>query len=285
MNALLLLSPAKLNLYLRVLNRREDGYHDLVTLFERIDLCDTLRFRTNRDGRIRIECDDPDVPCGRKNLVYRAAIMLKEECALADGVDVRIKKRIPVAAGLGGGSSNAACALMALNRLWKLSLSHAQLLEYGRALGSDVPFFLFDCSWALGTGRGDAIRPLKLPLKLDHFLVVPRVKVYSSQAFSDVKLQLTKQNDDVNILIRALRREDRIFCGRLLRNDLETAIIRSRPRLSGLKNRMKALANEGVSFSGSGPAIFGIARSRKTAEQNAKKLSHHYKRVFVVKTL
>src|SRR3989338_5787466 len=140
MKTLLLRSPAKLNLFLKVNRKRPDGYHDLTTLFERIDLCDDIRLAVNTAGRIRIFCRQPQVPKDSRNLAYRAARLLKDEFSLKEGVDITITKRIPVAAGLGGGSSNAATVLLGLNKLWGLSLPLWKLSSYGKKIGSDVPF-------------------------------------------------------------------------------------------------------------------------------------------------
>ena len=215
MKPLILSSPAKLNLALQVIGKRPDGYHNLKTLFERIDLADRLSFAPDPTGKIRIQCAHPHVPIGPKNLVYRVARLLQERYRVKAGVTVRIDKRIPVAAGLAGGSSNAATALLGLNRLWGLGLSPARLVRLAKTIGCDVPFFLHDCSWALGQERGDRIRRLDIPVRLWHVLVVPRVKMYSQEVFTALNLQLTKRSDNVNILIRSLKNNNIIGLGGL----------------------------------------------------------------------
>lgn len=285
MDRMVLRSPAKLNLFLQVVNRRPDGYHNLRTLFERIDLWDELAFRPNRSGRIRISCDHPQVPVGPKNLAYRAAKRLQDYYQIPHGVDIRIVKRIPVAAGLGGGSSNGATALLGLNRMWQLGLDRKALMAHGRALGSDVPFFLRDCSWAMGTDRGDRIRELTLPGPLWHVLVCPRLKMYSREVFTRLNLQLTKPGDNVNILIRSLKNRDICKAGQWLSNDLESSILQIRPQLFRVIERFRSLGLKGVAFSGSGPSVFGLCRSRQEAEQKKVILSKHYNQVFAVRTL
>lgn len=315
-------APAKLNLLLKVVNKRKDGYHNLVTLFERIDLQDTLQFNRNAKGQIRIFCDCPDVPTGPKNLIHKAAMLLKEGLKLKEGVDIKVIKRIPVAAGLGGGSSDAATTLIGLNQFWKLSLTRAQLLTYARALGSDVPFFLYDASWALGQGRGDKIIPLPMNAKLWHILVVPPIKVYSREVFENFKggdnpnlktegltnqltlsispsgeyaenrfrglsadtNVLTKQNPDVNILT-ALRKKELQQVNCLLFNDLEKTIISLKPPLLKAKNRLSKLLSGKVIFSGSGPAFFGLTVSRAQAMRLRQILKRRYSQVYVVRTL
>jgi len=296
MNSFVLRSPAKLNLFLKVINKRPDGYHNLVTLFERIDLCDDIHFCLNKKGLIRIFCNHPDVPKGPKNIVYKAAKILKEDFAVKEGVDIKIVKRIPVAAGLGGGSSNAAKTLLGLNRLWGLSLPKSILFDYAKALGSDIPFFLEDCSFALGTGRGDKLRQLDLKVKFQHILVVPRLKVLTREIFGAFRgaglpirqagtKVLTNKGDDVNILIRALRKNDLSQIGLLLTNDLETTLVRFHPNLIKLKYIIKEYGALNASFSGSGPAAFGLVASDVQAKTLKAFLSRQYSRVFIVRTL
>lgn len=285
MNEITLQSPAKLNLYLKVTNKRPDGFHDIVTLFERIDLADDIAFCSKKNDSIKILCNHPHVPVGPKNLVYKAAKMLKEDFKVKQGVEIRINKRIPVAAGLAGGSSNGATALLGLNQLWNLGLSRQQLLSYARRLGSDVAFFLYKCSWGLGTSRGDEIETLKIKAKLWHVLVVPRIKIYSRDVYGRHKLELTKRNDNVNILIHNLRNGNILGVGVLLSNDLEKDVIELCPKLFDLKQKLKSFNSLGVMVSGSGPSIFGLTKTKKEAEEIAKVLSRRFSQVFVVRTL
>lgn len=295
MKRLRLLSPAKLNLLLKVNFKRPDGYHDLTTLFERIDLCDELFFERTKDGRITIDCQHPHVPRGPGNLVYKAAALLQDKFGICQGVRINLKKNIPVAAGLGGGSGNAAATLLGLNQLWKLGLSKAQLMTLGRTMGSDVPFFIAQSSWAVGTQRGDQIQSLSLKTKLWHVLVVPRLKVHTKDVFGAFLASkksttgartkmLTKPKVNVNILIHVLRKNDVPRIGTLLSNDLETAIVKLHPQLSKLKEKIEKLDIGGVCFSGSGPSVFCVVRSQKQARAVAQSLRRMYARVFVVRT-
>ncbi len=294
MTTLTLRSPAKINLYLKVINKRPDGFHNLVTLFERINLFDDLSFVATQTGKIRLFCDHPQMPLGPKNLIYKAARLLQEKHSVDLGVDIKITKRIPIAAGLGGGSSNAATTLLGLKKIWKLFLSSQQLLTYGRALGSDVPFFLHDCSWALGTGRGDQIKVLSLKKRLWHVLVVPCKRLYTRDVFEGLSLPqdgrqratniLTKKKYNVNILIHHLRKNDILGVSDRLLNDLESSTFSICPRLRILKSRLQKLNTLGVAVSGSGPSIFGLVRSQQEAQGLRSFLSQRYKRVFVVGT-
>lgn len=285
MPSLRLYSPAKLNLFLKVLNKRPDNFHNLETIFERINLLDEIRLTANSTGKIKIICDHPQVPKGPKNLVYKVSQMLKKEFGITQGVTINIKKNIPVAAGLAGGSTNAATTLLGLNKIWEIGLSQKQLVEIGAKIGSDVAFFLYNSSWALGQGRGERITPLKIKKKLWHVVVIPRIKMYSKDVFERLNLKLTKKRADANILTLALKTQSALQVGNLLHNDLETSILSIRPQLLQVKERLLKYHFYGVSFSGSGPACYGLAPSEKVARVAAKDLRRYYARVFAVCTL
>ena len=285
MKSIRLRSPAKLNLALKVLGKRPDGFHNLETIFERINLFDDITLKINLKSDIRIFCNDPHVPLGKSNLVHKAAQLLRDDFGVKMGVDIHIKKRIPVAAGLAGGSSNAATVLLGLNQLWRLKLSRKKLVSYAKQLGSDVAFFLSECSWALGTGRGDVIKPLKIKTKLWHVLITPKRKILTKDVFGRLNLKLTNQNMNVTILLPYLRKNNVKALGQALFNDLESAIVAIDPRLSSLKNRLFRLRPSGVCFSGSGPSIFVLAPSFSCAQQLKALLRKRYDRVFVVQTV
>ncbi|MDP8212285.1 MAG: 4-(cytidine 5'-diphospho)-2-C-methyl-D-erythritol kinase [Candidatus Zapsychrus exili] len=278
-------SPAKLNLFLKVLNKRPDGYHNISTIFERIDLCDYISMSLKEDKKISISCNHPFVPKGPKNLMYKCAKVLQEDFSLNKGVHIDIKKNIPVAAGLGGGSSNAATALLGLNKLWKLGLSSSQLLNYARKIGSDVPFFLHGITWGKGSKKGDVIKKININTKLYHILVVPRIKLYSGQVYGAFKLQLTKTKDNASILIRDLKKSNLSRINRLLINDLERSIFSLCPKLLKIKERLKSLGAKGVMVSGSGPCVFGIFESKKKAATAQSILNKRFSQVFIAKTL
>ena len=284
MSALLFKSPAKLNLYLRVIDKRPDGYHRLETLFERINLFDDLYFSSNKSGKITLQCDHPQVPCDQGNLVYKIADYLQKFYEVRQGVCVRIKKRIPVAAGLAGGSSNAATALVALNKLWGLGLNQKRLIEIGNMFGSDIAFFLYDCPWALGEGRGEQITPLNIKAKIWQILVVPKRKMSTPKVYQRLNLKLTNKRDDVNILIHSLKEKDINKSSRFLLNDLEYSILTIAPGLDNVRKRLKSLGVKGVSFSGSGPSVFGLTNSEQEAKNLCDALKKRYEQVFVVST-
>ena len=256
-------APAKVNLHLNVLGKRPDGFHNIETIFERIDLCDQLHFKLLPKKEIRIRCDHPHVPCGPKNLVYKVASQLQKDFQPKTGVEITIRKKIPVAAGLAGGSSNAATTLLGLNYLWQLKLKKSQMVEYASQVGSDVAFFLYDTSFGLGTDRGQVITPLKIRQKLWHILVVPKVKVYAKDVYQNFRLKkcssgakkaknqglpadllveenmLTNISDNANILIHYLRNKSFLDIISHISNDLEKTVIDLCPKLSALQERLK----------------------------------------------
>ena len=283
MKPLTLNSHAKLNLVLSVLGKRPDGFHELKTIFERISLHDTITLNKT-SGSITIRCAHPHVPLGPKNLVYRIAQRLKDDYGIKEGVEIGIDKHIPVAAGLAGGSSNAATVLLGLNRLWKLNLTTNQLFQYASAVGSDVAFFLYDTPYGLGEGRGERIKVLPVKTKLWHVLVTPKLKVYTKDVFGCLNLKLTKKRDDVSILLPFLREGDLGSIGSHLVNDLEPAMLSLKPHLRGLKQKFVDAGAVGVCFSGSGPSIFALAESEKHALSIRARFDQRFAQVFVVST-
>ncbi len=293
MSNLILRSYAKLNLHLEVLLKRPDHYHNIKTLFERISLSDSILIKPRQDTRIRILCSSPRVPKGRDNLCYRSAKLLQEEFHIESGLDIRITKNIPVGAGLGGGSSNAASVLLGLNRLWKLGLSQERLAGLARQIGCDIPFFIYETPFALGEGRGDLIKPqgaLK-HLLLWHILVVPRLHVstpliYKKWDICSRKAGLTKTQLNVNILLSALKKKKSGPFNRPLGNSLEPVTLRLYPEVSRVKEQLAAGGARSILMSGSGPAVFGIVSSRKEAVFLGSKLKKKNRswRVFVTRT-
>lgn len=289
MPEIVLRSPAKLNLFLKVLNKREDGYHNIVTLFERINLFDEIHLRSNESGAVHIDCDHRQVPKGPKNLVYKAARLLQKDLGVHQGVEIKIKKRIPVAAGLAGGSSNAASVLLGLNRIWALRLSRPKLLSYACQIGSDVAFFLYDCPWAVGHGRGDIIKEVNIKTKLWHVLITPRITLHSGEVYGGFSKGtytnlLTTRKDNVSILIHNLKKNNIGGAAQRFVNDLEPVVMSVCPSLLQLKEKLKSLNTQGVMISGSGPSLFGLTATKKEAERIKGLLAKRFAQVFVVRT-
>ncbi len=285
MKVLRLKSPAKLNLYLKVLNKRPDGYHNIITLFERIGLYDDIILKARHRG-IKIACKDPLVPKTRKNLAHKAAAALLDYAKAGYGVRIEIVKRIPVGAGLGGGSSNAASALLGLNRLWGLNLSLKVLMLIGRKIGADVNFFLLNRSVAVAEGIGDILRPVNLKSRIWHVLVCPN---YQGPSTKDVyeewdnqlraarfnkagKIRLTALKRDVKILTQAVKKQDLPALSRYMSNDLESAASYYNNNIIKIKNLLLSYKMRGVLMSGSGPTIFATTTRRKEAAEAKKRL-------------
>ena len=184
-------SPAKVNLFLEVVGRRPDGYHNLETIFQEIDLCDELRLEEAEKGRIKLTTNSKDVPTDRTNLIYRAAEAFFKKTGVDQGVRIHLEKKIPVAAGLGGGSGNAAATLKGLQRLFNISLPDQTFLEISRTLGADVGFFLKGKT-ALGRGIGDELEPVKTVKPFFIVLVNPKFNLPTPEVYQGLDLRLTK---------------------------------------------------------------------------------------------
>jgi len=286
-----ILSPAKINLYLDVNGKRGDGYHDIVTVFEKIDLCDILSAKERSRG-IKISSSDASLPCDERNIVHAASNLLMGKYGIDKGVEIHIDKRIPVAAGMGGGSSNAAAALHALNRLWALEICDEELAELGRSLGADVPFFIFNHKFALGSEKGDAVEGIDTGLTLWHTLISPPVKVLSKDVYSKVNLGLTPNSADVKILLRAIENGDLRALKGCLYNRLEAIVEQEVKEIAPLKDYIRSEDVLGMMVSGSGPVIFVLTETRKEAWAIKEKLKKRYVpgsfqgdwKFFVVKT-
>lgn len=267
-------SFAKVNLGLEVLGVREDGYHELRTLFQTVDLHDDLVFRLRpRSDAIEVVCDHPLVPTDGTNLVHKAAAALRDYGRLRSGVEIEIRKRIPVGGGLGGGSSNAAATLMALDSLWKLKLGPGVLYPLARRLGADVPFFLLGGT-ALGMARGDEVYPLHRQLRGHLVIVDPGGPVSTAGVFRRVDASLTPRENS-NIIFRFVSRDLEAGAGwPLLTNDLEKAAFEEAPSLQAKAGRIrKLLVQEGAllaALSGSGSSYFGFFDDSVAARRSAR---------------
>ncbi|HKK00694.1 MAG TPA: 4-(cytidine 5'-diphospho)-2-C-methyl-D-erythritol kinase [Desulfuromonadales bacterium] len=271
------LAPAKINLCLHVLGKRPDGYHDLAMLMQRISLYDRLEISLGAEPGIRVSCAGVALPPGDENIAAKAARRMLELAASQDGVEIVIDKRIPVAAGLGGGSSDAAAVLLALNEMLGLNLSRQRLQVEGARLGADVPFFVFGAdAWA--TGIGDVLTAVPPLPRLWYVLVNPQLAVSTAWVYQN--LRLTTKGVDVK-LPRLLGTGEGLV--RLLHNDLETVTIGRHPELAELKARLMSLGATGALMSGSGPTVFGLFADESSARTAAAVLAEDESRcVFVV---
>lgn len=263
MNSITLKAPAKINLYLDIVNKRPDGYHNIETIFQKIGLSDKVKVDIIPQG-IYIHCAHPHVPAKRTNLAYKAAYLMKKEFGLKRGVRVHIEKRIPVAAGLGGGSSDAASVIIALNRLFKLNSPPNRLISLAKKIGADVPFFVSGYNCAIGKGIGERLKELKSKNKLSILLILPYIRIYTKTIYSWLSFPLTKTGLNVTIVARFLSGKDYSKKSNFLYNRLEDVVLPAYPIVKKGKEVL-SLYTKRVLLSGSGPAIFALFDKRKEA--------------------
>lgn len=273
-------SFAKINLGIEVLGLKPDGYHEIRTLFQTIDMHDTLEFIQAPPGRVSLEGDDPSIPWDENNLIYRAADLLRQRYSVKAGVMIRVKKVIPAGAGLGGGSSNAAVTLMALNKLWELNLPSEILAQLAREIGADVPFFLTG-GLCLGEGRGDLISPLPELPPLPCLIVLPSFSVSTAEIYGYYRGRpsLTYQGEASRIKEFLERRR----FSRLV-NELEPVIFEFYPGLREIKSLLlheEALVSL---VSGTGSAVFSLFWEKSRALRAQEVLSQRG-RVVLTETL
>ena len=248
-------SFAKINWTLDVLFKREDGYHELRTIYQSVSLQDQLRL-TETSGAIEIICEDPRVPCDETNLAFKAALMLREVTGASKGARIEIEKRIPVAAGLGGGSSNGAAALLALIKLWQIEIDDEELIRIAARLGSDVPFFLIGGT-ALGVGRGEEVYPIEEARCKNLLLVNPGFAVSTRDAYERVS-RLTSPEAASIIPFTLLAAKGIRELPLVARNDLEAPVLAAHPEIAEVKRRLLSLGAKHALMSGSGATVFGV---------------------------
>ena len=260
-------SYAKINLGLQVIRKRPDGYHDIETVMQTVDLTDTVTVAP-LPSQIEVTCTDPSVPVDDRNLVYRAAQMLRDQFGIEGGVRIDIQKQIPVAAGLAGGSGNGAVTLLALNRLWELNLSEQDLLGLAAQLGSDIPFCMIGGT-ALATGRGEHVEQLDVQCPCAFVLATPDCQISSAWVYQNLKISLTNTHSMINLILCALRQSDTMQLVSCIQNDLEKSVLEAFPIVDRVKRVLAGCGASGVLMSGSGPTVFGIVPERTVAEQVA----------------
>ncbi|OKH35829.1 4-(cytidine 5'-diphospho)-2-C-methyl-D-erythritol kinase [[Phormidium ambiguum] IAM M-71] len=284
MRSYTLIAPAKINLYLEILGMRPDGYHELAMIMQSIELADYIEINANGTDNIRLHCQHPEVPLDRTNIAYRAAKLMAEQFpdafAKFGGIDIEIDKRIPVAAGLAGGSTNAAAILIGLDLMWKLGLTQSELQELAALLGSDVPFCIAGGT-AIATGRGEILSPLP---DLDNLYVVlakyRSLGVSTAWAYTTYRenfgnnyacdtSQMQERSTKLNsgALVSAIAHKDSIKIGQSLYNDLERVVLPAHPQVEQLRQAFQNQNILGTMMSGSGPSVFALVESDAQAQQ------------------
>lgn len=281
---LTLRSFAKINLSLRVLGKRADGYHDVVTQLQTISISDELRFVRRDDDELLLTCSDPSIPTDARNLVVRAGHVLREAASMRGGANIELIKHIPTEAGLGGASSNAAVALLAFSSLWKVE--RVDLIEIAKKLGSDVPFFLIG-GRALGQGTGASVSSLN-DCETKYLIVIsPSVRVSTSAAYRALnRASLTTSNTDF-ILADSSAEPISIDCDQLaLHNDFEAVIFEIEPEIERAKKALLQSGADGALLAGSGSSVFGIFANEKARQSALERLECELGwRVFPCETL
>jgi 4-diphosphocytidyl-2-C-methyl-D-erythritol kinase len=275
MPTLIITSYAKLNLFLKVVGRRPDGYHKLVSIFHRISLHDTLHLTRRKQGFL-LRCSKFGLSCGEDNLITRAYRLLQHRFPTLGGVSVRLRKNIPLGGGLGGGSSNAASFLLGMKKLYHLDLSNKELMRLGLRLGADVPFFLMNSNQAIVRGIGEKLvkRPIQ---KKKWFVLIVSIKglatrkVYQNLPRRLPAVSLTKIEHAVKLICNFLEGDSNSSLGQWLCNDLEQSAFCLRPSLRKLLDRFQKLDITTARMSGSGPTLFAILSSRNEAIKIARK--------------
>ena len=268
------LAPAKINLYLEVLGRRPDGFHAIDTVMLAVDLFDELSVLPTADGDIRLVCDDPALSVGPDNLVIKAAALLRQTTGATSGATMRLMKRIPWAAGLGGGSSDAAAALAGLNDAWRTGLRDVELAVLGAQLGSDVPYFLATPA-ARCTGRGEVVEPVPVGAAFDIVLAKPPMGLNTAEVYkrhAAIAAAEPYTPGDPAELLRALAAGDIEQLGRSLHNRLQRPAMELAPPVEALYRRLQQSGAAGHLMTGSGSCLFALCRDEREAMQVAHDL-------------
>ncbi|MDP8259356.1 MAG: 4-(cytidine 5'-diphospho)-2-C-methyl-D-erythritol kinase [Candidatus Aadella gelida] len=264
-------ASAKLNLCLKVISKRTDGYHNIETLFERIDLSDTITVGFG-DEVDKVQCDNPEIPLGGDRLVGRCIKKFRERAGCKAPFDISIVKRIPVSAGLGGGSSDAAAVLKGLNELTGQLLQTEELIEIGRELGADIPFFITGHSFAFGTGRGDEIEKAEAHMEIAHILINPPFGTCTEDIYRGVSAFSLTNTKGIDKMFNVFLKENDINAiAENIYNDLQPIALQENPSLQKAFDEIKASGAKGVLLSGSGPTVFGIF-DKKTVKSAKKRL-------------
>ena len=261
-------SPAKINLFLHIRGKRPDGYHELFSLMCCVTLFDEILLQIGRGDTIELQCSHPGVPADATNLAHRAACLFRQQLGSSQGIDIRLTKNIPIAAGLGGGSGNAASVLLALNKVYDRPFSPAQLMEMGLKLGADVPFFIFQKP-AIATGIGEKLDAFKGALPYHVLLLYPGFNVSTAEIYQNLNLALTKDEKKPTSTHLKLSRFEP---ARHLTNDLEMITAQKYPEIRLLKEKLLNFGAIGALMSGSGPTVFGLFDNADTAKLAKQRL-------------
>ncbi|SEK98869.1 4-diphosphocytidyl-2-C-methyl-D-erythritol kinase [Carnobacterium iners] len=276
-------APAKINLTLDVLHKREDGYHELEMVMTSVDLADYITLKTLKKDTIIIQSNNGFLPLDQRNHAYKAARLIKDKFNIQLGVEMMIRKNIPIAAGLGGGSSDAAATLRGLNQLWNLNLSLAELAELGAEVGSDVPYCIYGGT-AFVSGRGEKIEHLEAVPQCWVVLVKPKKGISTGTVFSALSYE-TLIHPSTRLMVAAIQEQDYSKMTNLIGNSLEEASTIRQPSIEKIKQKMISFGADAALMSGSGPTIFALCRKYSRAQRVYNGLKGFCNEVYLVRTL
>ena len=281
-NDISLKALAKINLGLDVVRRREDGYHEVRMIMQTIQLYDRLDIKRTQEPGIQIQTNLSFLPVNENNLIYNAAKLLMDEFSITDGVSVKLDKRIPVAAGMAGGSTDAAAMLIGVNRLFSLGLTKRQLMERGVQIGADVPYCIMRGT-ALAEGIGEALSPLPPMVKCPVLIAKPSISVSTKFVYQNLKLDDTTIHPDIDRLIDDIKAKNLHDIAAHMGNVLETVTIPNYPVIDEIKKHMLSNGAVGAMMSGSGPTVFGLFDDEDTAKKayKAMRSSHLARQVYL----
>lgn len=276
-------AAAKINLAIDVLRKRPDGYHDVSMIMQSVALYDTITVRALK-GDIRITSNTDKIPADKENIVYKAAEYLKTKYNVKEGALINIEKSIPVAAGLAGGSADAALTLKLLDKVWDLRLSRNEILEAGKKLGSDVPFCI-QGGTALAEGLGEKLTPLPCIPDCLVLLAKPAVSISTKEVYEGLRLENIRTRPDIKEMIRCIEDGDLEGIATNMCNVLETVTIEKCPQIVELKEKLVEYGALGSMMSGSGPTVFGIFRDTASAYDAYDHVKDMVSEIFIVKTV
>lgn len=284
MKEIIIESHGKINLGLDVLYKREDGYHEINTIMQEIDLRDTLTIRDRKED-IVLKCNHKDLPLDSTNLVYKAWKKIQEKTGINRGIEVDIHKRIPIAAGLAGGSSNAAKTLIGINKLWGLGLNEEELRNIGVEIGADVPFCIMGGT-ALATGIGEKLERLKGFVGKDLLIINPGMSISTAEVYNSLKLT-NKPRVDINKIISSIENNDLKSLGENMVNVMEEVVVDKYPIIREIKEDMVSYGALASLMSGSGPTVFGFFDDMEKLQFSKEKLKDKYTKgtVLLAKTI
>ncbi len=273
----------KINLYLEVIKKRDDGYHELQMVMQSIGLYDRVSLKEREKDEILLYTNSPYIPRDEGNIAVQAANLIKEEYDIDKGVEITIDKNIPVAAGLAGGSANAAGVLKGLNELWNLNLSQGKLRDLGLRLGADVPFSVMEGS-AVAEGIGERLTPITGLKNTWIVLCKPGISVSTPEVYKELDLTGLEARPLPKEFLTAIENRDLRFISRTMYNALESVTLKKHEAIEGIKKKMMQYNAMGTMMTGSGPTVFGIFKDQDKAKKAAHNLRKYHHQTYVVNT-